>query len=129
MIEHDLRRARRAWRDVARRPLARFVVAAGAHAIRPLAGRVIDDGGELLAACSAAAARMLDELADRGAFVFFGITCSAELGDLPIRFVVVDDIGSTVIDPDPIVEAILYGAAAARGWRDPSAITISDLER
>lgn len=125
MIDHDLRRARRSWRAIARVPLRQLVIAAGAHAIRHLAGEPIT--ADVIEQCRRAAADMFDALADRGVFRFFGIANAAELGRLPITYVVIDEIGSTVIDPFPIVEAILHGAGAADGWRSTSSLTFADL--
>lgn len=129
MLRRDARRLRTVARDTERRVLAEFLAWSVRHACTRagLVGRIVNR----LALDQAATATLayLRELADAGAFRYFGIRDRYELGDVPLR---IGTSGGGVVSIANALEAcdhIRRGGARSQGWLAPHELTADDLAR
>lgn len=130
MITSDLRRIRRRARRVARPRLYHLLHWAAWHALvgTDLAGRSLDDEATHIAAANAIH-RAIDELADAGAFRYFGISNAWDMGPVPIQLRQVTEDGGTALEVEPIANVILDGGRRGAGWMAADELTIDDLAR
>jgi hypothetical protein len=123
------RKLARGRRDLARGPLDQLVRFCAVHAMTPYAGR--DLTADLMATCTRAVERELAEIADRGAFRYFGIADARALGVPPVELYVFDDgappYGKVAIDAVPVVAWVLAGGARGQGWRSADQLVSDDL--
>jgi hypothetical protein len=131
VISGIIRLLERQKRDLARRPLIALLRYCVGHALGPLYGLPLDP--DLMMEATEIASRGIRELADLGAFTYFGIHDGIELGNAPVKLFVFDDgeppYGKVDVEVEPLVAWIFSGGAAARGWRSPGALTLGDLVR
>ena len=121
----DLARELRAMRDTARGPLTALLHAAYRRACAPLAGS--DVTVEVLQAAERAVQDALGELADAGAFRFFGIPDAGAFGRPPITFLIHDAEGGVMLETRPLVAWVFAGGRGRAGWKRPAAVTLGDL--
>jgi hypothetical protein len=122
------RRLRRQVRAIAGPALYTFLHAAFIHAMRPLAGRPMTPDAQDEAVI--AMQRQLEDLADHGAFLFFGITCSIDLGPLDIQFEIRSRWGHFSLVAEPLIVAIMAGGRRGQGWlSEATGLTKDDLAR
>lgn len=126
-VETTLRKIAKRRRAIARPRLQHLLHWVTYHAIAPMLGVPLTDAAE--AEAISRIARALVELADRGAFRYFGIANGLDLGVLPIRLRRIDWEGSVALEVEPVTEIILHGGARYDGWRAAAELTIDDLSR
>jgi hypothetical protein len=110
-------------RALARKPLAHLLQWALIHATRPYFGHIATDW--MVDAIKNDARRLLLEMADRGAFLFFGIRNAEEFGSPAIGIMMLDD-GHLVIEYEPLTDWIFGGGAGRHGWRSTRDFNLED---
>jgi hypothetical protein len=90
------------------------------HATRPYYGAVAQRW--MVDAIKGDVRRLLHDMADRGAFLFFGIASAADFGSPTINLRAVGlPYGETlVLEHDRLLSWIFAGGARTAGWEDPS---------
>lgn len=126
MFREDMRRIRMRRRAIAIGPLTYFIEWIAAYAVTPHTGRHFFDGWEKALARDIESA--FHVVANRGAFLYFGIRDAYELGNLDVIVKQLSRDGVIGIDPRPIAEHILAGGARGSGWVGPDELTVADLE-
>lgn len=126
-VSTTLRKVAKQQRAIARPRLQHLLHWATYYAIAPMLGVPLTENAE--AEAISRIARQLVELADRGAFRYFGIATSLDLGVLPIRLRRIDWEGSVALEVEPVADAILRGGARGLGWLASGELTIDDLSR
>jgi hypothetical protein len=121
-----IERLQRTRRALARPPLRQLIQWTLVHAMRPFvygppATR------SFVAMLRAAVARRFSELADAGAFLYFGIMDAADFGEPEIGFLAVDGDGTIAVDAEPLIAWVFGGGARGVGWRRPDELTEDDL--
>lgn len=95
----------------------------------PYAGMRLEPS--VMVGCEVAIGRALRDLADRGAFLYFGIESGEAFGSPSIAIYVVDDgrppYGKVTVAVESILTWIFAGGAAGRGWRDARTLIAADL--
>lgn len=130
MISADWRRIRRRARRLARPRLHYLLHWAAWHALAGsgVRGMRLDDEATHAAAATAIH-RVIDELADGGAFRYFGITNAWDLGPVPISLRIVTADGGVALEVEPIAEVILDGGRRGVGWMTTEELSVDDLAR
>lgn len=131
MISSINRKLARRRRDRARGPLIALLRSCAGHAMLPYSGMRLEPS--VMVGCEMAIGRALRALADRGAFLHFGISSGSEFGNPSISIYVVDDgrppYGKMTVAVESLLTWVFAGGAAGRGWRDARYLTASDLGR
>lgn len=130
MIDADIARLRRQARRIARPRLYHVLHWATWHALRDsdTVGRLLSDE-RTIATATNAIHRVIDDLADRGAFLYFGISSSWDMGPLPIELRQVTEDGGIALEVEPVANVILDGGRRGAGWVRADELTITDLAR
>jgi hypothetical protein len=130
VIDADLRRLRKRARKIARPRLHYFLHWLTWHALTDAGayGRPLFDTRTMELATTAIR-QYLDRVADRGAFLYFGIRDRRDLGSVPIELRQVTPDGGVALEVEPITDAILGGGRYGAGWREPGELSIEDLAR
>lgn len=127
MFSADIRRIARARRDAARGPLRQLLEHAAYRGLSQMDGLLVTE--VVLRRALDLVQEEFDKLADAGALAYFGIRDSAELGDLPVDLIGIDEHGTLRADVGQAVNVILSGAARREGWMAPKRLTMEDMER
>lgn len=130
MLSRDLRRLQRAARATTRTVLSHFVLWSLKHAVdeaelvgRPMTKLAVHQAENALV-------RYLGAIADRGAFLYFGIESGLKLGETPVRLgSAPGHVAIVVMNMDEVCEWIMRGGARGRGWLAASEIGLDDLAR
>jgi len=97
------------------------------HALRPMSGVPWTAHAE--AEAISRITRSICDLANRGAFIYFGIMSALDLGPLPIALRYIDLEGSVALEVEPVADVILRGGARGLGWLASGELSIDDLSR
>lgn len=117
-----IRKQELARRSVARRPLAVLLQWIVVRAVRPYLGAEATPW--MIEAIVADIQRILLEMSDAGAFLYFGIRNSEEMGVAPVKLWMRSDL-LLQVEAVELVDWIMGGGAGGAGWRSTSDLDLN----